>query len=170
MRSSCGGPEVVLERAQNGYDIGAPHSLDSGTKSFAGVAAVAAAADRILSLDAPVAETVPERRDDPQKSEVTVRHLLHLTSGLNPGTAGGAPTFGAAVQVLTLDVPSTTFRYGPTAFQVFGALLRCALGEDPLRYYEQRLFAPTGVEVEGWNYVDGEDPQLAGGARLTARG
>lgn len=162
--------EVVLERAQNGYDIDEPHFLASGTKSFAGMAALAAAADGLLSLDEPVAKTIPQWQDDPEKSKITVRQLLHLTSGLDPGEAGRAPTFDEAVEVSMLDTPGTTFRYGPAAFQVFGALLQRALdGEDPLRYYERRLFDPIGVEVGGWNYVDGEDPQLAGGARLTAR-
>ena len=162
--------EVVLERAQNGFDLDEPHFLASGTKSFAGMAALAAAADGLLSLDAPVAETISEWQDDPQKSKITVRRLLHLASGLDPGEAGTAPTFDEAVEVSMLDAPGTTFRYGPAAFQVFGALLQRALGgEDPLRYYERRLFDPIGVEVGGWTYVEGQDPQLAGGARLTAR-
>lgn len=51
--------EIVLERAQNGYDLDEPHYLASGTKSFAGVAALAAVADGHLSLDDRVAETIP---------------------------------------------------------------------------------------------------------------
>ncbi len=162
--------DIVLERAQNGYDLDDPHYLASGTKSFAGVAALAAVADGVLSLDERVGETISAWQDDPKKSEITVRQLLHLTSGLDPGEAGGAPTFDKALRAPMLDAPGTTFRYGPTAFQVFGALLQRKLdGEDPLHYYERRLFEPIGVEVGGWARVDGEDPQLAGGARLTAR-
>lgn len=162
--------DIILERAQNGYDLDDPHYLASGTKSFAGVAALAAVADGHLSLDERVAETISAWQDDPKKSEITVRQLLHLTSGLDPGEAGGAPTFDKALRAPMLDAPGTTFRYGPTAFQVFGALLQRTLdGEDPLRYYERRLFEPIGVEVGSWARVDGQDPQLAGGARLTAR-
>jgi len=162
--------EIVLERAQNGYDLDDPHFLASGTKSFAGVAALAAAADGHLSLDERVAETIPAWRDDPQKSKITVRQLLHLTSGLDPGEAGGAPAFDDAIQAPMLDAPGTTFRYGPSAFQVFGALLQRRLdSEDPLRYYERRLFEPIRAEVGDWARVDGQDPQLAGGAWLTAR-
>jgi len=162
--------EIVLERAQNGYDLDDPHFLASGTKSFAGVAALAAVADGYLSLDERVAETISAWQDDPKKSEITVRQLLHLTSGLDPGEAGGAPSFDEALQAPMLDAPGATFRYGPTPFQVFGALLQRALdGEDPLRYYERRLFEPIGAEVGRWARVDGQDPQLAGGARLTAR-
>jgi CubicO group peptidase (beta-lactamase class C family) len=162
--------EIVLERAQNGYDLDEPHYLASGTKSFAGVAALAAVADGHLSLDDRVAETIPAWRDDPPKSKITVRQLLHLTSGLDPGEAGGAPTFDDAIQAPMLDAPDTTFRYGPLAFQVFGALLQRVLdGEDPLRYYERRFFDPVAIEVGDWARVDRQDPQLAGGAWLTAR-
>ena len=162
--------ELVLERAQNGYNLDRPHMLASGTKSFVGVAALAAVADGLLTLDERVAETISEWQDDPRRSSITIRQLLHLTSGLDPGGAGRAPTFDAALRTSALEVPGTTFRYGPTAFQVFGALLQRKLdGEDPLRYIERRLLAPLGVQADRWIYVDGQDPQLAGGARLTAR-
>jgi CubicO group peptidase (beta-lactamase class C family) len=158
--------EVVLERGQNGYDLGVPHFLASGTKSFAGVAALAAVEDSLFTLDERVAETITEWQDDSTKSQITVRQLLHLTSGLDPGEAS---TFDEAARTAVLDPPGTMFRYGPTAFQVFGALLqRTRNGTDPLRYYAQRIFDPLGIAPGRWTYVDGEDPQLAGGARLTA--
>jgi len=43
--------EIVLERAQNGYDLDDPHFLASGTKSFAGVAALASAAELSAGSD-----------------------------------------------------------------------------------------------------------------------
>lgn len=160
---------VVLQRAQNGYDLADPHFLASGTKSFAGVAAWAAVEDGLVALDERVAATIPEWQDDSTKSQITVRQLLHLTSGLDAGEAGEAPTFDEAVGTAPLNPPGTTFRYGPTAFQLFGALLqRTRGGEDPLRYYEQRIFDPLGIEAGPWTYVGSTDPQLAGGAWLTA--
>jgi CubicO group peptidase (beta-lactamase class C family) len=162
--------EIVLEEGQNGYDLDRPHMLASGTKSFAGVAALAAVEDGLLALDERVAETIAAWQDDPRRSQITIRELLHLTSGLDPGPTGRAPTFDEALATPSLDAPGTTFRYGPTAFQVFGALLQRKLeGESPVEYYRRRLFAPIGVTGDRWNEVDGKDPQLAGGARLTAR-
>jgi CubicO group peptidase (beta-lactamase class C family) len=161
---------VALEQGQNGFDVDTPHFLASGTKSFAGVAALAAVEDGLFTLDERVAETLTEWRGDSTKSQVTVRQLLHLTSGLDAGAAGEAPTFDEALRAEVRDPPGTTFRYGPTAFQVFGALLRRALGgESPLRYYERRIFAPLGIEPGRWTHVNDTDPQLAGGAWLTAR-
>ena len=160
--------ERVVETAHNGFDLDDPHMLASGTKMFAGVAALAAIADGTLSPDARVAETLTAWQDDPQKSQVTLRHLLHLTSGLATDV-GEAPSFSEALGTPLVDAPGTTFRYGPTAFQVFGALLEeIHSGDDPLAYYQRRLFDPLGIAAPGWARVDGTDPQLAGGGRMTA--
>jgi CubicO group peptidase (beta-lactamase class C family) len=162
--------EIVLERGQNGYDPSRPHLLASGTKSFAGAVAWAAVGDGHFSLDDRMADTITEWQDDSLKARITVRQLLHLTSGLDAGETGGASTFDEAIRASRLDAPGTTFRYGPTPFQVFGALMERTLGgDDPLRYYRRALFAPIGMEADGWGYVDDQDPQLAGGARMTAR-
>ena len=159
---------LVVETGQNGFDLADPHMLASGTKTFAGVAALAAIADGTLSPDARLAETLTAWQDDPQKSQVTLRQLLHLTSGLST-EVGQAPSFREALKAPLVDAPGTAFRYGPTAFQVFGALLRETLGgEDPLAYYQCRVFDPLGITASGWGRVDGSDPQLAGGARMTA--
>ena len=58
---------VVFQDYPNGGSPGAAHELASGTKSFWGVAAAAAAADGILSLDEPVAKTLTEWRADPRR-------------------------------------------------------------------------------------------------------
>ena len=161
---------LVLERYQNGYDADAPHLLASGTKTFSGVMAYAAASDGLFALDDPVAEHLPAWQDEPQKAEITIRQLLHLTSGLDPGASGSAPSFEDAVHASMIEPPGTQFRYGPTAFQMSGALLQHGLdGEDPIDYLTRRVLAPIGAAVGAWSYVDERDPQLAGGARMTAR-
>ena len=159
---------LVLERAQNGYDLQAPHILASGSKTFGGLMAWAAAADGLMALDARVAETVAAWQDDPQLAQVTVRQLLTLTSGLDPGAVGQAPSFDEALRTGLVHTPGGGFRYGSTAFQAFGGVLAQKLGgEDPAAYLQRRILDPLGAEV-AWTHVDG-DPQLAGGARMTAR-
>ncbi|HXI20389.1 MAG TPA: serine hydrolase domain-containing protein, partial [Gemmatimonadales bacterium] len=75
---------LVLEQYQNGWDGAALHPLASGTKTFACVTAALARADGLLTLDEPVARTLPEFSHDPRKGLVTIRQLLNLTSGLEP--------------------------------------------------------------------------------------
>lgn len=85
--------QIVFER-YDGWRPGMPHMLASGTKSFTGVLAMFAVQDGVLSLDEKVCDTIEAWRDDPKKSQITVRHLLTLSSGLDPADAA-FPTRGA---------------------------------------------------------------------------
>ncbi|MFM8401654.1 MAG: serine hydrolase domain-containing protein, partial [Pirellula sp.] len=73
-----------------------PHMLASGTKSFSGVLAMFAVQDGLLELDELVCQTITEWKEDPQKNKITIRHLLTLSSGLEPADAA-FPTRNAAL-------------------------------------------------------------------------
>lgn len=159
---------IVRAEGQNGFSLDAPHFLASGTKSFSGVLAWAAAADGLLDLHAPIADVVPAWAEDEAKADITLYQLLTLTSGLDPGGAGQAPTYADALGNDLVHPPGEGFRYGPAAFQAFGGILTEVLdGEDPTAYLERRILGPIGASVDRWNRIDG-DAQLAGGARMTA--
>jgi len=162
------GGAIVRAEGQNGFALDAPHFLASGTKSFAGVMAWAAAADGLLDLDAPVADVVPAWADDEAKADITLSELLTLTSGLNPGAVGQAPRYADALAYALVHPPGEGFRYGPAAFQAFGGVMAEVLeGEAPTAYLQRRILAPIGASVDRWNRIDG-DAQLAGGAHMTA--
>jgi CubicO group peptidase (beta-lactamase class C family) len=143
--------KIVFERYDNGWTAGLPHPLASGTKSFTGVMAMLAVQDGLLSLDEKACETLTEWKDHPQKSKITVRHLLTLSSGIDPGDAnfagrGGTNLLGFAAEMrrrrlgeqmeqpdnnflAALDLPMTgvpgrKFQYGPSHFYCFGELLQ----------------------------------------------
>lgn len=149
--------------------------LASGSKSFVGVATIAAVADGLLRLDQPVAELLPEWKSDARKSRVTVRQLLSLESGIetgNPGTGCGGPrsTWADAVAAPALVEPGTRFRYGPYPFITMGAAIERVHPRELFdAYLARRVLAPLGVKVE-WRMKCGDGkPQLAGGAAMTAR-
>lgn len=60
--------------------------------------------DGLLTLDEKVSDTITEWQADPQKSQITIRHLLTLSSGLDPADAafpnrtGGSRLLGGLVQ------------------------------------------------------------------------
>ncbi|PEN05098.1 hypothetical protein CRI93_13855 [Longimonas halophila] len=160
--------ELVVEDYTNGYRANDPHILASGTKTLTGLMALAAAEDGLLSLDEPVAASVPSWTEDPQKSQITIRQLLQLTSGLET-RIGRAPSFQEALQTPLVHAPGESFRYGPTAFQVFGAVLAEKLdSESPEAYLTRRLLEPIGAQSPTWGRTDG-DINLGSGARTTAR-
>lgn len=144
--------------------------LASGTKSFSGLLAAAMAQDGLLALDERCADTLSEWREDPVRTQATIRTLLQLAAGVASGPTGRPPTYAEAV-AFSAEVPGV-FRYGPTPFQVFGEIVRrklVATGEpdDVLTFLQRRLLTPAGVEVGGWRRQAGQ-PNLPSGARLTA--
>ena len=163
--------DVVAEHYAGGLDASTPHALYSGTKSFWGVAALAAQADGLLALDERVAQTFPAWEQDARKAQVTLRELLQLTSGFGFGGLGTAvPTYERALAMELRDAPGTRFTYGGIPLQVFGAVLAHKLGtRTPHDYLRERIFAPIGLIVAQWRRLgDGTQP-LPTGAFLTAR-
>lgn len=145
--------EMVFERYDRGWTAERPHPLASGTKSFTGVMAMLAVQDGLLTLDELASDTITEWKSDPLKSRITVRHLLTLSSGLDPSDAtfaGGSGSrllgeaaerrsarlglnerrgrpennFTAAVNVKMSGEPGQQFEYGSSHFFAFGELLQ----------------------------------------------
>ncbi len=90
---------TVYENYHNGWSVEATHRLASGTKSFAGVVAAVAVGEELFEFDDPVSETITQWKDDPRLSRVTIRQLLSLTSGIDPGDNSVVLPYRQAIQV-----------------------------------------------------------------------
>jgi CubicO group peptidase (beta-lactamase class C family) len=175
-----GAAVLVLKDGQpicEGYagEGAADHAMElySGTKSFVGLMLAAAVQDRLLTLDEPVAATLPEWSPDPLKARVTIRELLALTSGL-PSEIGQVPTYAAAVGMPFNAGPGERFQYGPGPYQVFGEVMRrklAAAGQpsDPYAYLKRRILDPIGLRPADWRRLPNGDALLPQGAVLTVR-
>jgi CubicO group peptidase (beta-lactamase class C family) len=164
---------LALERYGAGFAADTPHALYSGTKSFWGVLATAAAREGLLDLDEPVGATFAPWAADQEKARVTLRMLLNLTSGFAFGGLGSAvPTYDKALATPLRDVPGTVFTYGGIPLQVFGAVLAHKLaprGLTPHAYLRERVLDGIPVAVAQWRSLkDGTQP-LPTGAFLVAR-
>lgn len=153
--------ETLLERYDGGFSADEPHALYSGTKSFWGIAAVAAQRERLLRLDEPVWRGA------------TIRELLTLTAGVPFGGLGSAiPTYEKALASEQRNAPGSTFTYGGIALQIFGAVFRERLAPmrmTPHDFLHARILEPNAVTVASWRTLkDGTHP-LPTGAFLTAR-
>lgn len=156
--------------------VGGPdHGMEiaSGTKSFTGMMAAAAVKDGLLTLDEPVARTLPEWREDPAKARVTIRQLLNLTSGLESHPLR-PPPYAQAVSLPLVDPPGTAFHYGAAPFQLFGEVMRRKLeaaGQpgDPYLYLKRRILDPIGLAPERWRRLPNGDALLPQGAVLSVR-
>jgi hypothetical protein len=75
--------EVLLEAYANGGAIDRAQLLASATKGFTGMIGAIAASEGLFDLDEPVSQrALTEWQGQPQKSQITYRHLLTMTSGL----------------------------------------------------------------------------------------
>lgn len=165
------GGRLAFERYDDGYSAERAHALYSGTKSFWGVAAVAARADGLLELDEPVCETIHAWKAEAWKARITLRQLLTLSAGIGFGGLGNAvPTYERALDVDIKNEPGSTFTYGGIPLQVFGAVMARKLApRTPHDYLRERLLSPIGVGVSSWRELkDGTHP-LPTGAFVTAQ-
>jgi len=136
-----------------------PFALGSTTKSFTALAVMQLVEAGKIDLDAPVQRYLPWFRvADPQASaQITVRHLLHQTSGL-PTWAGELPLAdfdnspGAtehqarALSTLVLTRPvGSAFEYSNTNYNLLGPIIEVASGESYEDYVQKHIFTPLGM-------------------------
>lgn len=165
------GGKLVFEDYANGFSKGQPHKLASGTKSFSCAIATAAQQDGLLKLEERVSETITEWKSDPQKAKITVRQLLSLSAGLNPGkdeiTGASNKNLQAISQPLQAT-PGTQFIYGPASYGVFSELMTRKLKSDPIAYLQRRVLDPIGLKIANWNRDAAGNASLFGGLWLEA--
>lgn len=162
----------MLEEYDGGFTSEREHPLYSGSKSFWGIAAVAAQEDGFLTLDEPVSQTIASWHDRTLRSHVTLRHLLQLTSGIPFGGLGRAvPTIDRSVSSDVTTAPGTKFTYGGVPLQVFGAVLQrklAARGLSPHDYLRERILTPIGMRIARWRTLSDGNHPLPTGAFVTA--
>lgn len=158
---------LVLEAYQNGYPSGEPHALTE-VSMLLPVLALLAEGDGELNLSTPVSSRLPEWGTAPEKAPITLSELLHLTSGLQPRGVGRAevPTFEEALAAPLVHPPGASFRFGPTAVQVLGAVLERDGGTAPM---QNRLFRPLDIPGGRWSAVTEGRSSAPGGTGLTPR-
>ncbi len=156
---------------RGGPPLSSLHRFHAGCtiKLLLAVAAVELAARRRLTLDAAIAEALPELRGTLHGETVQVAHLLSHTSGYR-GTQLLEPTtrhldwsrlmawLRTAPQLFT---PGTVFSYEHTESVLLGRILERATGRDPLRLVREMVLEPLGL-VPGRLEAAGADPLWAG--------
>ena len=151
-----------------------PHRIFSGTKAFWNLAALAAAEEGLLDLDARVANTIPSWQDDPRKSQITIRQLLNFDAGLEPQfflqETQSRDRDAVALRARIVAEPGRVFIYGPAALQVFHEVLTKKLRDQTATHYlERRVLHRLGLGPQRYLLDRAGNPLLATGWILTAR-
>ena len=168
--------QLLVERYANGSGPGESHRIYSLSKNMWALAAAAAEREHILRWDERASDTLNEWRDD-GRSDITIRQILSMTSGLKTGGQaiyfGGDRDFSAAALGLPgLFRPGTVFDYGPGAIEAFGELLERKMrkrGSSALAFLGTKVLRPGGIEVASFKMDAGGGLMFSSGTRMTPR-
>jgi CubicO group peptidase (beta-lactamase class C family) len=165
---------TIFEHYANGGSARGRWPIFSGTKSFWGIAALAAERDGLFKLDDPVSDTITEWKSDPRKSQITIRQLLNQTDGIEGASrlqrASIRDRNVMAIRLQDVAQPGAAFIYGPSHLQIFSELLRRKLrGRDVISYFEGRVSNRLGLGRLNYKKDARGNPLPATGFELTAR-
>jgi len=165
---------TVFEHYANGGSARGRWPIFSGTKSFWGIAALAAVHDGLFKLDDLVSDTITEWKDDLRKSRITIRQLLNQTDGIEAASrlqrASIQDRNNMAIQLPAIAEPGAAFIYGPSHIQIFSELLRRKLkGRSAIAYFEGHVSDRLGLHRLNYKKDSRGNPLPATGFELTAR-
>src|SRR5437667_6325831 len=165
---------TVFEHYANGGSASGRWPSFSGTKSFWGIAALAAVHDGLLKLDDLVSDTITEWKSDPRKSRITIRQLLDQTDGIEAASRLQRPSIrdrnAMAIQLQAVAEPGSAFIYGPSHLQIFCELLRRKLRDrNIISYFEGHVADRLGLHRLNYKKDSHGNPLPATGFELTAR-
>jgi CubicO group peptidase (beta-lactamase class C family) len=167
------GDELLYEAYFNGSSREATQTSFSVAKSFAStLIGIAIDEGYVASLADPVTAYVPELLErDERFADITIRHLLTMTSGLryresrylwgepwdDPTTTYYSPDLrSAALRSNIEEAPGTRFLYNNYNPLLIGMVLERATGMPVAEYLETRLWQPMGAEADGSWSLDSE--------------
>lgn len=136
------------------------HMLHSSVKSFVGTGIGLAVDQGLIALDAKVVDFFPEHvpADAPASlHQMTVRHLLTMTSGHGSGISGGewrrltTSWIAAFFREPMVYPPGERFVYCSGCSYMLAAILQKVTGERVRDWMEARFFAPLGIEDLAWD-------------------
>ena len=165
------------------------HDTRSVTKSVTSLI-VGIAIDRgfIDSVDVPMHQFFPEYSEHmtDEKKQITLRHLLTMTSGLRwdqsgshqsePGSANSEARMenskdfiGYVLSSEMAEEPGSRFNYNSGCAILLAGVIRRASGMHVDAFADQYLFGPLGIQQREWWKTETGLPQTHAGLRLRPR-
>ncbi|MFT3700259.1 MAG: serine hydrolase domain-containing protein [Kofleriaceae bacterium] len=170
--------KLVVDEYFDGFSVGRPHDVRSAGKSFSSTLAGIFVDRNAFTLDTPL---LP---DDPQKSKITLAHVLSMSTGLDcddhdSNNKGGEDVMQQQKQqknwqqwALDLPVarpPGTKGIYCTPGINLAGFYLARATHEWIPALWTEHLARPLGMQSFYLNLQPDEQGYLGGGAYLRPR-
>ncbi|WP_104173519.1 serine hydrolase [Arthrobacter sp. Y81] len=155
-----------------------PVLLASTSKSLTAIAVMQQVEAGRLQLDEPVRTYLPWfTLKDNRSASITVRHLLHQSSGMASGDtafeasdAEGPEAIEEGVRALSdsplAGEPGEAFRYASANFNVLGLLVQTVSGQPFGAYMEQHVFGPLGMAHSHPTRAAAREDNMASGYSL----
>jgi CubicO group peptidase (beta-lactamase class C family) len=165
------GDTIAYERYFGGHERASVQTSFSIAKSFASALVGVAIADgEIRSVRDPITRYLPELLErDPGFAEITIEHLMTMTSGLRyeedglPWGDDAQTYYGTDLRDLALtdteivEPPGTRWHYNNYNPLLLGMILEHATGTPVADYLEAELWQPLGAEFEASWSLDSDD-------------
>ncbi len=148
--------KVIAEGNFKPYSGSYPHMVFSLSKSITGMAVGMAVNDGLISLDEKVIDIFPEKGimfRSPRINNITVRHLLNMTSGIKFNEVGSLVEKDWVKAFLLSDCsfePGSEFYYNSMNSYMLSAIVCKRTGMGLMEYLTQRLFTPLDIKNVMW--------------------
>lgn len=129
---------------------------------------------KIESLDQPVHEFYPEWNQG-RKKEITIRHLLNHTSGIQDFPSAGVeiyPSPDAVKLSLAAELsedPGSAFRYNNKATNLLAGIIAEASGQRMDQFFGGEFFRSMEIHTYKWYFDKSGSPHAMAGLELYAR-
>ncbi|MDQ3619326.1 MAG: beta-lactamase family protein, partial [Actinomycetota bacterium] len=160
---------LIYENYFNGYNSGSTQTSFSVAKSFASALVGIAVDDRVIGLDDPITDHIPELRERGAAFErITVRHLISMSSGLRyeeqgtPWSDDSETYYNPDLRKLALTdsevvaPPGERWHYNNFNPLLMGMILERATSQHVAQFMEEHLWQPLGAEAGGSWSIDSE--------------
>lgn len=164
---------LVFEKYYHGSYANEFQNMQSVTKSItSALFGIALQKDYIKSLDDKVMDYFAEYKDsitDARVNEITILHLLTMSSGIDeiPTMFGKNETNPnkSTLQTKLIFNPGSGFKYSSPSAHLLSGILYRTTGISVLKFAEENLFQPLGIEKVVW-YSDNNGLHLGCGSSL----
>ncbi len=147
---------IQYEQYWDGYSPDSYSNSFSMAKSYVGaLIGIALQEGKIKNINQPVSDFLPEFKEG-DKSKITIRHLLMMSSGLNWEEGYASPLsvtteayYGSDLRKLIrslkpVEEPGKIFRYKSGDTQIISFILEKATGMSLSKYAHEKLWQPLG--------------------------
>lgn len=171
------------------WDITMKHQIMSCTKSVTSACInIAIEQGFIKDVDQSIFDYLPNHQqyNSGQKSDITIEHLLTMTSGLEwdewhapHGTAANDidrlyfecsnDPLSCVLERTLIHSPGESFNYNGGGIITLGEILRNATGQDLIEFSKHHLFGPLGIDSIKWDCYPNGIVEAGGGLHLRPR-